>query len=282
MISDKDPRVRHICDTPRCDRPADAVICHGCQADLVRSLRQLARGPQVDGQRRPGLVEELQVTITRQSVWGGGTGIKTRLAERPLPYHQEASTLGDKLRNALTTWARVVLDKHPHLSLADTTSQGIAGWLSRLPSLLAMLPGAGQMVQEITRLTDSVSRMVDRSPDRVYLGICSEVTDGIQCPEDLYALPTRATVRCRTCGTEHHIEARRAILLAAVDDQLATAVEVSRALPGLIREDLNVNTVRSWAKRRMLSAKGRDSMGRPLYRIGDVLELWRRSNTRAS
>ena len=57
----------HVCETPRCHRPAEAVICAGCQTDLVRSLRQLARGRDVDGQSRPGLIEDLETTITRQS-----------------------------------------------------------------------------------------------------------------------------------------------------------------------------------------------------------------------
>jgi hypothetical protein len=293
----------HQCATEHCIRPAQTQICPGCLADLTRSLRHLATGevqrvrvhkrntldeyPEeiriVD--RHPGLLADLEDSITRQAVHGNGSGTTGRLSEKPVPFHEAASDLAHSARNTLTTWARVVLDQHPHLQLGDITTAGIAAWLSRLPTILAMLPGAGQMVDEVTRLADQVRRMVDRSPDRVYLGICSAVDEetGAECPEDVYALPTQATVRCRACGTEHDIEYRRNVLLTAVDDQLLTAIELSRALPGLLGEDLSVNTVRSWANRKMLAAKAHDATGRALYRVGDVITLRSRlADTRVS
>ena len=293
----------NICATPRCIRPAQAVICGDCLTEVVTSLRQLAsggtqrvrthvRGLTPDEQivtryvdRRPGLLEDLEDSITRQAVHGGGSGGGGRLSEKPVPFHEAASNLGHAARNSLTTWARVLLDQNRHLQLRDITSAGIAEWLARFPGLLAMLPCAGQLVDEVIQLRRQVRAMVDRAPDRVYLGICSAVDEdsGAECPEDVYALPTRATVKCRTCGTEHDVEYRREVLRNAVDDQLLTAVELSRALPGLLGADLSVNTVRSWAHRKMLTAKGNDAYGRALYRVGDVVTLWRRlAQTRAS
>ena len=267
-----------VCTTARCIRPTQTVICGDCLAELVTALRQLAHGPTVDGRPRPGLLADLEDSITRQVKRGTGSGGGGRLSEKPVPFHEAASQLGHAVRNTLTTWARVMLDLNPHLRITDTTSAGIAGWLSRLPSILAMLPGAGDMVAEATALARQVRAMVDRAPDRVYLGICSAIDQGsgAECPEDVYGLPGRATVKCRTCGTEHDMADRRETIKNAVDDQLATAMEISRAMPTWYGTEISANTIRWWAHIGKLDKHPHhphDVRERPRYRIGDVIEL---------
>ena len=286
----------NICATPRCIRPAQAVICGDCLTEVVTSLRQLAsggtqrvrthvRGLTPDEQivtryvdRRPGLLADLEDSITRQAVHGTGSGGGGRLSEKPVPFHEAASNLGHAVRNSLTTWARVLLDQNRHLQLRDITSAGIAEWLARFPGLLAMLPCAGQLVDEVIQLRRQVRAMVDRAPDRVYLGICSAIDQGsgAECPEDVYGLPGRATVKCRTCGTEHDMADRRETIKNAVDDQLATAMEISRAMPTWYGTEISANTIRWWAHIGKLDKHPHhphDVRERPRYRIGDVIEL---------
>lgn len=291
----------HPCATPHCATPATAVICQGCTTDVVTALRQLACGPQqrtrvhvVDHRTDPpttktfvdylpGLVADLDDAISRQTSTTDGIGILVRQAETALPYHEAASILAAELRNTITTWARLLLDDHPHLELADPSTAGVAGWLSRLPALLAMLPAAGEMVDEITHATKRVRSMVDRAPDKVFVGPCgaeatNDADEVVVCVQDLYGTPTKEQVRCPTCGVTWDMAERREWLLRVVYDQLATTQEIVRAMPNLLGEGFRVasGTIRSWVTRGKLNQHDphpHDERERPRYRIGDVIDL---------
>ena len=269
----------HPCATSHCDRPADAVICPGCVADLVTDLRHLATGGvDVRGQERQGLLADLQDTLTRQTATATGVGVTSRSAEKAMPYHEAASDLAHRARAELAGWARILIDDNPHLAWPPDDPAEVASWLATFPSLLAMLDPAGDMVDAIWRLARDVRRMVDRAPERVYLGQCSAVVEGVVCTEDLYGLPNKATVRCRVCGTEHDMEERRAKLRDAAEDQLATARDCVAAMPALLGgswSKLDV-TIRKWVQRGKLAPKPPhpdDPRRRPRYRVGDVMDL---------
>lgn len=90
---------------------------------------------------------------------------------------------------------------------------------------------------------------------------------------DLYARPRRTVVRCRECETPHDVEARRAKLLDAAHDTLATAAELARALPRLLGRELSANTVRTLARAGKLTQRTPDAQGGPRYLVGDVIDL---------
>jgi len=276
--------VTNLCATSHCDRPADAVICPGCIADLVTDLRHLATGGRdARGQERQGLLADLTDTLTRQTAAPKDIGVNARASEKALPYHEAASALTDRVRNELAGWARILIDDNNHLAWPPDDPAEVAGWLARFPALLGMLAPAGDMVDAIWRLTRDVRRTVDVAPERVYLGVCSaeyQTSNNavILCPEDLYGLPNKATVRCRVCGTEHSMEQRRAELRVAAEDQLATARDCVAAMPALLGgswSKLEV-TIRKWVERGKLTPKPPhpdDPRRRPRYRVGDVMDL---------
>jgi hypothetical protein len=106
--------------------------------------------------------------------------------------------------------------------------------------------------------------------------LCSTATGpGVECDHDLYANPGRRYVTCRACGAEHDVDARRAVLLGAVADQLLTAVEASRALPGLLGRPVTAATVRGLAHRGRLAQRPGG-----LYRVGDLIDALTAQATR--
>jgi hypothetical protein len=83
-----------------CTAPVgDAYLCGGCTNQLRATLDSVA-----------DLAAELDTTITRQAVLGVRGG--PRAAEKPLPFHVQASEAAWVLRNTLGGWARVIIEEH--------------------------------------------------------------------------------------------------------------------------------------------------------------------------
>lgn len=94
-----------------------------------------------------------------------------------------------------------------------------------------------------------------------YLGGCD------RCQADLYALEGAAMVMCRPCGMEYAQADRVALLAREVRSHAFRASLISSAY------GIKVGTIRSWASRGKLAARGRDRDGRPLFVLADVLAL---------
>jgi uncharacterized protein YjcR len=87
------------------------------------------------------------------------------------------------------------------------------------------------------------------------------------CEGDVYARDGAASGRCRTCGAEVDTAERQAWLDAEVRSRAFRAAHIAEAY------GIRPNTIRKWAERGKLTAHGTDRDGRPLYNVGDVLDL---------
>ncbi|MFD9943210.1 hypothetical protein ACFWYW_14545 [Nonomuraea sp. NPDC059023] len=240
---------------------------------------------------RDELADDLDIALARQARLG--TGGRRGGGETPLPYAPEASEAIWILRTALVGWIRVLEETDPaqptgptcstcehgscrlitYRTPAPDTLAGMADWLTRRIESLRHHEAAGEAVEEITNAVRQATHAIDRPADRVYLGICSvSLEGGGECDTDLYARPHAPVMTCLHCGTQHSIQLRRAILLAAAEDVLGTATEVARALSGL-GQHVTPSMIRGYAHRGRLALRGTDSADHPLYRLGDVLAL---------
>lgn len=110
-----------------------------------------------------------------------------------------------------------------------------------------------------------------------YLGPCGALISTLsdetgelvaeECQGDIYAREGATAGRCRTCGAEVSTDLRRAWLDTEVRSHAYRAAEIAGAYP------INANTIRSWAHRGILHEHARDTDGKPLYLLGDVLDL---------
>jgi hypothetical protein len=87
------------------------------------------------------------------------------------------------------------------------------------------------------------------------------------CDGDIYAREGAQSGACRTCGARVGVADRRAWLDSEVRQHAFRASQIAEAY------GVNVNTIRSWAARGQLVPHGRDSDDRPLFNVGDVLDL---------
>lgn len=146
-----------------------------------------------------------------------------------------------------------------------------AGFLLSFLTTIQSDESAGQLADEVGYIVVVSRRAVDKPMQLVYVGPCD------LCTADLYAHPRSLTVACRQlgCDAEYRVEERREWLLDKARDQLLSAAEISRALPGLMprQQKLTSSMVRGWAHHGRLAPKPPhpDKPREPRYRLGDVL-----------
>jgi hypothetical protein len=249
-----------VCAAPTGD---DARLCRTHTDDLLRDLQAV-----------PELVQELDVTITRQAritaeKHGG------RSAERPLPWNEHAATVASDLNTTLNAWAldtsrlgedeRDLLAEHHY---SDTAA--VAGWLARNIPTLRQHDEAGQAHDELTNAVREARRAVDRPLDYMPLGECGNDVDLDQpCAAILYGHPERQYAACRECGARHRIVDRLEWMLEHLRGQLVTipeAVGIAQLAGKRTTED----------KLRLMASRGRFTPagmadGKPTYRMSEVL-----------
>jgi hypothetical protein len=162
-------------------------------------------------------------------------------------------------------------------------------------------PYAASVFAEIRDCASRMRAVVEGPADRRYLGPCGAVVpccvDGDQinpnpetcinsepCEGDVYARDGAPAGHCRTCGATVDTGERRKWLDAEVRSRAFRAAEIASAY------GINVKTIRSWATERQarydhsgtqveaarpakLHVHGWDRDGRPLFLVGDVLDL---------
>lgn len=250
-----------------CDRPTrDAAYgCDHCGDALARALGDI-----------PWLDEELEVTITRQRGIdyrrSGGTGTQ-KPSERPMPGNWGASEARGHLKSLLVSWALLcheegVRSSDPRDGLPDDDLSAISRWLLWRVDGLMLHEAAGDVVNEITAAVTQCHRLIDRAPDRQYLGDCRE-TD---CLGRLFARPGGELARCDSCYTTSSAAEIRKRMLEELDDRLCTAAEIARLSTylGLKADREQVRKrINTWHKRDQIESHAAFSDD-PAFRFGEV------------
>lgn len=252
-----------------CGRPASDFLCPGCVAELAAVLRELVS----DGHGGRGLLAELDITLSRQDVMATSPGLVSHGAADGLPFRAMASVLSDSVAVVITTWARDLHERNPHLRPPAGSTTRAAAWLAGLPNLLALHPAADELFGDVTGVVAQIRAYIDRRADRVYSGPCGSQVDAGPCPGHLYARSRHGRVRCPACGTEHEVDERRAWMIDYALDLLVTATVALGWARLLMDHVIPPGTWRSWVSRRRILAHGCDALGRPVYRFGDVCDL---------
>jgi len=273
-----DPRDDGACPlTHRDDAPPqldpDQYVCRRCTGRLRGLLSDL-----------PGLMGDLDIALTQQARFTARVG--SRSTERRLPLGLPAADAAFVARNTIlanTEWVAAVRG-HP----IPQTWTAIAGYLTAATTWLSRHPDGPQVVDELTAAVVNARRTIDRPADRAYLGRCGallEVVDvdgltgAVDCAHELYARDDQVVVDCPHCGTTWNVRTRQDRMLEQLRDHLLPAVDVARAVDGLGRP-VTPELIRQWKRRGVLAVTldehgnpRADPRGRPLYRVGDVLDV---------
>lgn len=219
------------------------------------------------------LLRELDTTVCRDDKIGGASiGIVTRNGEQGLMFNAHASSIKESLVRSVRLWALRFAEENPHLLFAPATIEDAALWMAGFPNLLAGHHQAVAIHADIRELVHAARRAIDRPAQRVYLGECGGRTEEGLCTAALFGLQDRLGAHCFECGADWLVDARRKTMLSGIEDKFAH----SGNLAALVKANgvpLASSTVRNYARTGKIRCMGNDSKGRPLYRVGDVLDV---------
>jgi len=291
---------------PNCGKPIhdNAYICGPCGQTLTKVLNHIA-----------DLHSELDITLTRQAHVGSTNAAPPPedapekdaknvefwgVAVQPSPFHIGASKVAHDVANTITTWARVILEErgmelppipappigptHPtdckHESCAvirwhikDSEITHAAKFIAAHVWWLRHRPEAPDAYSDLVAIASQLERIIDLPPTLKYAGPCNI------CRKDLYAKEGAGTVECRPCGMTYDMDGRREWLLECAEDRLERASLIAQAVTDL-GSPISADRIRKWAQRGQLTPHATDRLSRPLYRIGDVLDLLRNDTRR--
>lgn len=248
-----------------CGRPSrDATICMGCACELDAAIAEICEVR--------GLAYDLDIALSRQARLGDRNG--SRSTETPVAYDKRASEAAKNLKGILVGWTRVIAEE-TGADLPPDTLAGIATWLRPRVGWMRHHPAGAEAHDEIIDAVRLARRVIDRPAERLYAGPCD-------CGEDLYAKHGAAYVECHNHEQPivWPVEARRTWLLDSAREMLLTTTEISQAL-ALYAMDASPAALRGYVGRGRLFRKGGDDR-KPLYRLGDVLDILARQAERVS
>lgn len=268
---------------PACDgRSDDGLICNRCTANYRKDLRAI-----------PGLMRELETTLTRQSQTGTGNGGKN--STRPLPFDVTASEVGAEVRAFLKVWVDTFIlgDDWP----GDTPALKCT-WLLKVEQRIRGHEEADLFVDEIADVVRRLRRTIDLRPEMVYLGVCNhqvgneldsdEYERPIYCGHQMYARKRDEAYDCPgepgvVCGSIYNVAARQEYLRGLAREQSATVGLCAQVL-GMFGMPVKVDTIWNWTRPREIRgvvyppkvwATGTNDKGENLYKVGDIEELIR-------
>jgi hypothetical protein len=257
----------------------ECVICgrptpdgYACVADAVDRPRQLL------AEITDMLPAALDVSH-RQARHGTGGGASGKPGSA-LPLDLGATARLDGVRTALTTWARHVAEERG-VTVPTGPQDPIhvaARWMAAHCEWMRHRAEVDEWLRDVEACARIVRGIARGPADRVYLGPCGaerwvpdpgddEFGTDVECDGDVYGLPDGDTGRCRTCGAEFDQGERQRWLTDEVRQRAYRASELEHAY------GLNSATVRKWAERKLIAAHGQDGQGRPLYLLGEVLDV---------
>ena len=245
----------------RCGRPTrdEAYACDKCGDDLAKALGDV-----------PWIDEQIDITITRQK---GATydGSSVAGAEVPSPVNWAASDAREHLRGILVLWVRLCAEEHVrseygNRGLPTDDLPAISRWLLwRVDGLLLHEAGC-DAVDEITSAVAHCHRLIDRPPERHYVGPCKG------CKRDLYTPALQKAATCGLCGETTSTEDMQAQLTNELATRLVTAREGATLLSRFGLETKQ-GTIDKWHERKLITEHGHNAKGHRLYLWPDLRTL---------
>jgi hypothetical protein len=284
----------------RCTRPVagTAYACTACVGQTGDNLKFIEE-----------TADDLETTLTRQDRVSAGTGGRAS-AETPLPINLNASDVGARLRNTLTTWVRLVAEElgtsieeafaEPgraegpicggdgswctHASCRSMlpmarriADREMAAWLRKRLKTIAHREWGPQAFDELSRCAVDLARAVDSPPPMISLGRCDE------CGTELRAHQEATFVRCTECRESYDVARRKDELVARAGHLNMTPVDLARVISAATIMECKAKDVYNWVQRGYLKRRGADARtGKATYSLGVAWELHQKAIRRAA
>jgi hypothetical protein len=248
------------CGAPDCTRPTTiGVLCNDCHNELTHHIDNL-----------PWALEQLQNAATNQTRFTTGGGAKS--TETPLMFNPFASGALASLIATVQIWQGRLAD-HTGQPIRHPNPIKAAKWMGQNISSARTYINAGQMLDALTHAHEHVEKVINKPPQRQYLGDCADVDNsGHTCPGRMFAYPNEAEARCDTCTKEIDAATRRLELLRKMDDKIMSAAEIARIATymGLTIDRVQVRKrINKWHSRHRITPINHDA-DNPTFRFLEV------------
>jgi hypothetical protein len=254
----------------RCERPMpdQAYACPACAqraggqlftvVDTAPAARDVAHG------------------MARRGTSGSGS------AEPRLPLNLGATQRLDAVQGTLGTWVRHVVETRgipgpQPRHLDDDVLVLAANWLAGHVEWLRHRREVGEFLDDVAACARIVEGIARGPGEQKFLGPCGaligwdadggEVMRETPCEGDVYAHTGAKEGACRTCRARWATANREAWLDGEVRGHAFRAAQIAEAY------GVRANTIRVWAARGQLVPHGHDGEERPLFNVGEVLDL---------
>jgi hypothetical protein len=268
---------------PGCHRAMDATasLCVPCRGTLQIGLANVAAYHAELETVRSGLVRFGTGTSGARNRGEAKLGMDLRFSAA-IDGEGKGTILDLATRDTLTRWATYVHNLKPSTAHPKPHPPAQCRYLIANADTLRTSPDGGTALTEVLSLERRLANLIDRPPDRWYAGKCGSTLPPhyAECDRELWAEDKATYVRCRDCGSTYDLADRRQALLTEAADYQATLGMIARIATTLSDLSLTREKVAAklgtWAHRGRLTAHGTrvvDGQARPLYRIGDCLEM---------
>lgn len=186
--------------------------------------------------------------------------------------------------NAVTTWARALVDDRPHLeSLLDPGDRDEAemvAWLCRefdqALTSISTLDWCGEWLTELERHESTLRWLTEQVVPGWYAGGCQ------RCDSGMYVVPGLTWVTCNGCGATTYARDRLDVVLDEARGWVARPKAIAEAIVALVDTEQSVarlyERIKKWSQRGRLEAvraldEDGDEVGPKRFRLGDVVDL---------
>lgn len=290
-----------ICGNPKCSKSCADFICFDCERKLVATLARI-----------PWLVEQLEVTVTRQDKLSAGK-LAGKSTETPSVFHVGASAFVRELRGALARTVQEICEARgmrymPLWATHEATFIGplrggerrishgyvastpdLSKWLKYYSGAIRMSECAGETFAEITGVVEHGLALINRPEPAIYRGPCPSVMRhddrgrSVYCGHSLYADRGSDFAQCPRCSVKHDIARLEAKLLSDMSGYLFTSTQLFQVLREL-GEPIPKSTFYNWRKLGKIQPRGWMHDGRrtdhfihrndaPLFSLEDARRL---------
>jgi len=93
-----------------------------------------------------------------------------------------------------------------------------------------------------------------------------------ECGQDVISRGDSNTAECKSCGAKYNVDEQQTWMLGEIESMLARPIEIEGML-GQLGVNATYRRIMKYIEKGQLLEHGFDSRARPLYRVGDVLEI---------
>jgi hypothetical protein len=236
-------------NTCHCDTPAPAGYLCTRHAEQLRN----------DIRATPGVLRDLEDTITGQAKQGGGGSTGERHV-----FNETASIAAEELRYLLRSVANDADPQDRHRYDESDAHLAARAWVGICS--LVLQPGVQTSAQDLSEALRTARRCMDRSPERRVIGVC-------ECGAALVTHRAAGSITCRSCERVWDVAATLEGRDRDAQDVEGTPAEIASYFTRVLDAPLTDVLVRRWASRGIIHAVGERGRAQ-LYRVGEVMVAW--------